>query len=77
MGTSVRAHFRKAYRSRSDAELINKVEGGLQELEETIYWFELLCDAIVVASHQLEPLNKEANELAAIFVTCIKQRKRD
>ncbi len=34
-GTSVGAHYREAYRSRSDAEFISKLEGGLQELEET------------------------------------------
>ena len=34
-GTSVGAHYREAYRSRSDAEFISKIQGGLQELEET------------------------------------------
>jgi four helix bundle protein len=31
-GTSVGAHYREAYRSRSDAEYIAKIGGGLQEL---------------------------------------------
>ena len=35
-GTSVGAHYREAVRSRSDAEFISKLEGGLQELEEYI-----------------------------------------
>ena len=34
-GTSVGAHYREAFRSRSDAEFISKIEVGLQELEET------------------------------------------
>jgi len=33
-GTSVGAHVREGKRSRSDAELISKIEGGLQELED-------------------------------------------
>ena len=45
-GTSVGAHYHEACRAKSDADLISKVEGGLQELEETIYWLELLSEAI-------------------------------
>jgi four helix bundle protein len=36
-GTSVGAHYREACRSRSVAEFISKMEGGLQELDETAY----------------------------------------
>ena len=52
-GTSVGAHYREAFRSRSDAEYIAKIEGALQELEETSYWLELLCDAEIVTSGRL------------------------
>ncbi len=31
-GTSVGAHYREGCRSRSDAEFVSKLEGGLQEL---------------------------------------------
>ena len=34
-GTSVGAHYREAHRARSTAEFVTKLEGGLQELEET------------------------------------------
>ncbi|MEW6543885.1 MAG: four helix bundle protein [Nitrospirota bacterium] len=36
-GTSVGAHYRESRRARSTAEFISKIEGGLQELEETLY----------------------------------------
>lgn len=36
-GTSVGAHIREGKRSHSDAELISKTEGALQEHEETSY----------------------------------------
>ncbi len=36
-GTSVGAHYREACRAKSNADFISKVEGGLQELEETLY----------------------------------------
>ena len=41
-GTSVGAHYREAQRAKSNADFIGKIEGGLQELEETAYWLELL-----------------------------------
>jgi four helix bundle protein len=74
-GTSVGAHYREAKRARSDAEFISKIEGGLQELEETRYWFELLRDAQILPWSRLAEIDGEADELAAIMVTMVKKRK--
>ncbi len=74
-GTSVGAHYREAVRSRSDAEYISKIEGALQELEETGYWLELLADAGVCKSDSLTSLRAEADELTAMLVTCAKKAK--
>jgi len=77
-GTSVGAHYREACRAKSNADFVSKIEGGLQELEETLYWLELLADAKIVTSTRLEPLELESNELIAMFVTMaknVKQRK--
>src|ERR1700754_3551734 len=76
-GTSVGAHYREGCRARSTAEFISKLEGGLQELEETAYWLELLVEGGVVPVDQLRPLQQETDELTAIFVTCAKKAKRD
>ena len=73
--TSVGAQYREAQRAKSDADFINKVEGSLQELDETGYWLELLNDAGIVASPKLIPLLKETDELTAIFVTVVKKVK--
>ncbi|MFU7557591.1 four helix bundle protein [Stieleria sp. JC731] len=75
-GTSVGSHYREATRARSTAEFTSKIGGGLQELEETVYWFELLVHSEIVPEARLEPLMNEANELTAILVTCIKNAKR-
>jgi four helix bundle protein len=75
-GTSVGAHYREGTRSRSDAEFISKIEGGLQELEETSYWLELLGESGTLNPERLADLQEEANELAAILVTCIKNAKQ-
>jgi four helix bundle protein len=74
-GTSVGAHYREAVRSRSDAEYVSKIEGALQELEETSYWLELLADAGVCQSGSLTALRAEADELTAMLVTCAKKAK--
>ncbi len=74
-GTSVGAHYREAKRARSTAEFISKMEGGLQELEETAYWLELLSDAEIVTQQRLANLQEEAEALTAIFVTSVKTAK--
>jgi len=74
-GTSVGAHYREAVRSRSDAEFISKIEGGLQELEEAGYWIELLIESGILKEALLSDLLVEVNELTAILVTCAKNAK--
>jgi len=74
-GTSVGAHYRESRRARSDAEVVSKLEGGLQELEETQYWLELLAEAGIVPADLLAPLLLEAEELTTILVTCVKRIK--
>ncbi len=73
-GTSVGAHYREACRARSDADFINKMEGGLQELE-TAYWLELLVESGIVAEKRLKPLMQETDELISIFVTIVNKMK--
>ena len=74
-GTSVGAQYREAIRSRSDAEYISKVIVALQELEETVYWFELLIEARTVGKSRLADLLCEADELTAILVSCFKKSR--
>ena len=75
-GTSVGAHYREAFRSRSDAEFISKIQGGLQELEETVYWLELLIESELVSEKRLKNLLQEASELTAIFITSVNKVKQ-
>ena len=74
-GTSVGAHYREAQRAKSNADFISKIEGALQELDETSYWLELLGDSELVASSRLDSLRQETNELLAILVTNVKRVK--
>ncbi|MBI5020502.1 MAG: four helix bundle protein [Ignavibacteriales bacterium] len=74
-GTSVGAHYREACRARSNAEFISKLEGGLQELEETQYWLELFIEAANSESSAFRNVLKESDELIAIFTTIVKEVK--
>ncbi len=74
-GTSVGAQYREGTRARSTAEFISKIESASQELEETMYWFELLLESEIFKPEKLEDLQTEANELMAIFVSSVKKVK--
>jgi four helix bundle protein len=75
-GTSVGAHYREGMRARSTAEFISKIEGGLQELEETAYWLELLSEVGFFPKGRLTDLRGEVDELTAIFTACAKNAKK-
>ncbi len=74
-GTSVGAHYHEAQRAKSNADFISKMEGALQELEETAYWLDLLGESGIVAQDRLKPLLVETEELIAVFVTIVKKVK--
>jgi four helix bundle protein len=75
-GTSVGAHYREARRAKSDADFISKMEGALQELDETAYWLELIGDAGILPQRRLKSLEEEAEELLAILVTIVTKVKK-
>ena len=76
-GTSVGAQYREAIRAKWVADFINKLEGALQELEETQYWFELLNEADIFRdSVVMTSLMKESDELTAILVSSVRTAKR-
>jgi len=76
-GTSVAAHAREASRARSDSEFCSKLDGLLQEADESQLWLELLRDDCGIQSEIIDPLLQETGEIMAIFVTMVsKLRKR-
>ena len=74
-GTSIGANYREAYRARSSAEFLSKMGDCLKESEETGYWLELIRDARLLSAAKLGALQKESDELTALFVTIIKSKK--
>jgi four helix bundle protein len=74
-GTSIGAQYREGRRARSTAEYVSKLEGALQELEETGYWLELLQDAQLVEAAMIQRFLTEVGELTCIFIQCVKNAK--
>jgi len=71
-GTSPGAQYREACRAKSNADFINKIEGALQEFDETQYWLELIAETKLVKAERLAALQEETEELIAMFVTIVK-----
>lgn len=61
--------------AKSDADFISKIEGGLQELEESEYWMELLAESGFVSMERLQDLMKETGELKGILVAIVRKTK--
>ncbi|HAP36224.1 MAG TPA: four helix bundle protein [Bacteroidetes bacterium] len=74
-GTSVGANFREAYRARSEAEFISILGICLKELEETLYWFELLVESNIISAEKLSSLMDECDQLIAILTSIAKGKK--
>jgi len=75
-GTSVAAHGREAARARSDAEFCSKLDGLLQEADESQLWLELLRDDCGIQGEMINPLLDETGELLAIFTTMVSKLRR-
>src|SRR5207248_6417089 len=67
-GTSVAANYRAVCRSRSKAEFLARLGIVVEEIDETFLWLELLSDSGILSRERLKELQREANELMAIFV---------
>jgi len=68
-GTSVAANYRAVCRSPSKAEFVARLGIVVEEIDETVFWLELLVESGIVSSVRLGNLQREANELLAIFVS--------
>ena len=71
-GSSVGANYREAQRGRSKAEYRSRLGDCLREVDETVYWIELLELEKYFRTTQVSALKREADELTAIFVTLLK-----
>ena len=66
-GTSFAANYRAVCRARSKAEFFAKLSIVVEELDETLFWLELLADSKIVPEDKLSQLNAELLEILTIL----------
>ena len=88
-GTSVAAHSREASRARSNAEFCSKIDGLLQEADESHLWLELLrdgcgcqtdcsieCNELLQEPESAEIAPRQTNELINVFTSMVSKTRR-
>lgn len=70
-GTSGGANYRAACRAKSNADFISKMGTVEEELDESLYWLEVLRDSGIMTPNGVEGLMQEGEELLAITVSSI------
>lgn len=76
-GTSVGANYRAACRARSRADFISKMGIVEEELDESLYWIELLIETGKVSRIRTKSLLDEISSILAITVSSIKTARRN
>jgi len=74
-GTGVGAMVREAEHSESKADFIHKMAIAQKEINETIYWLELLKATDYLTTEQFEGINSNAVELIKMLTSTIKTTK--
>ena len=69
--SSTGANYRAACRAKSKADFINKLKIVEEELDETLYFMELLVELNPEIKEKITPIYKEGNELLSIIVASI------
>ncbi|MBI2843013.1 MAG: four helix bundle protein [Armatimonadetes bacterium] len=70
--TSVGANYRAACRSRSRTEFLARLGVVEEEVDESIYWLELIVDAGLVPHARVKAVITECEEILRIIVSSIK-----
>jgi four helix bundle protein len=76
-GTSVGAMVREAEHSESKADFIHKMAIAQKEINETIYWLELLNATEYLSLEMFNSLNNDAVEIIKMITSSIKTAKQN
>ena len=75
-GTSPGANYRAACLGKSGKDFLNKLKMVEEELDETMYWTELIIQSGLIKENQLDGLIAENHELLKIIVSSITTMKK-
>ena len=73
-GTSVGAQYRESQYAKSDSDFVSKIQGELQELEETLYWLDFSKKCRLFRRKNSRQSNKRQTN-SAILITIAKKVK--
>ncbi len=76
-GTSVGANYRAACVARSRADFISKMGIVQEEVDESVYWLEILAEARMVRTDDVDPLKHEGVEILSMAISSIKTARRN
>lgn len=74
-GTSVGAMVREAEHAETKKDFIHKMAIAQKEINESIYWLELLKETEYLTIEQFESLNEDATEIIKLTTSIIKTTK--
>jgi len=77
LSSSSGANYRASQRGKSTADFINKLKIVEEELDESIFFLDLLHFFNIPFQNRMDVLMKEANELLAITVASIKTARNN
>jgi four helix bundle protein len=75
-GTSVGAMVREAEHSESKADFVHKMAIAQKEINETLYWLELLSETEYITTTEFESINTDAVEIIKMLTSSIKTAKQ-
>ena len=75
--TSVAANYRAACLAQSKAGFIAKLSIVVEEVDETLFWLEIIVEEKILPKVKVESLVQEADELTAIFVSTRKTARKN
>jgi len=76
-GTSVGAMVREAEFAESKADFIHKLSIAQKEINESIYWIELLYETKYIDKVKFNRLNEKAIELIKLITSILKTAKQN
>jgi len=74
-GTSVGALVREAEHAESKSDFVHKMAIAQKEINETIYWLELLKETNYLSEIEFENINIDAVEVIKLITSIIKSTK--
>jgi len=73
--TSIVAMVREAEHAETKPDFIHKMAIAQKEINETLYWLELLEETNYLTKEQFESINSDAEELIRLITSIIKSTK--